>query len=370
MDLARERPEINLNPIQRGGILTPEAKQALVEWGDGYSVCDFCGGRLDMVQKPNIQEFIYKDLPEFLGCDVARTTNGAREAMFAIMHTLKDNGEYVLVDGNAHYTTLVSAELSGLDVKMVDSSGSPEHKIDVENYVKFLQEEKPALVVLTYPDGSYGNLPDAAKLAKICSDFKVPFAINGAYSVGRMPLSMTELGADFIIGSGHKSMAASGPIGVLGTTKEWSEKLFRISALAKNKEVEILGCSSRGATLMTLIASFPAVKERIKRWDEEIEKARRFSREMEKLGMVQLGEKPHNHDLLNFETNPFFRISEKHKKRGFFLHSALKDRGIGGIKPGRTKSMKLSTYLLTDAEIDRVVNAFREIIEENKGLLE
>ncbi len=40
--LCRElgRNVINLNPIQRSGILTPEARQALLEFGDGYSTCD------------------------------------------------------------------------------------------------------------------------------------------------------------------------------------------------------------------------------------------------------------------------------------------------------------------------------------------
>ena len=134
MDLHREIPEINLNPIQRGGILTPEARQALIEWGDGYSVCDFCGGRLDMIQKPDIQTFIHKELPAFLGCDVARTTNGAREGIFTVMHFLKKEGKgkYALVDGNAHYTTKVASELAGLDIKFVENSGSPEYKIDVE----------------------------------------------------------------------------------------------------------------------------------------------------------------------------------------------------------------------------------------------
>ena len=29
---------INIDPLQTGGLLTGAAKQALVEWGDGYSV--------------------------------------------------------------------------------------------------------------------------------------------------------------------------------------------------------------------------------------------------------------------------------------------------------------------------------------------
>lgn len=60
--------------------MTDAAKQALVEWGDGYSVCDFCGGVLDQIKKPPIHDFVHQALPEFLGCDEARVTNRARES--------------------------------------------------------------------------------------------------------------------------------------------------------------------------------------------------------------------------------------------------------------------------------------------------
>ena len=113
------------------------------------------------------------------------------------------------------------------------------------------------------------------------------------------------------------------------------------------------------------MASFPAVKERIKKWGDEVEKARYFSGEMEKLGMNQLGEKPHNHDLMSFETPILYELSKKHKKGGFFLYHELKKRGISGIMPGRTKGFKVSTYQLTREEIDKVISAFREIIEED-----
>jgi Sep-tRNA:Cys-tRNA synthetase len=33
---------VNVHPIQRGGVLTAEARKALLEFGDGYSVCDYC----------------------------------------------------------------------------------------------------------------------------------------------------------------------------------------------------------------------------------------------------------------------------------------------------------------------------------------
>ena len=68
-NLKRDIAEINIDPLQRGGILTPEARAALMEWGDGYSVCDFCTGMLDRIKTPPVEEFVHGVLPEFLGTD-------------------------------------------------------------------------------------------------------------------------------------------------------------------------------------------------------------------------------------------------------------------------------------------------------------
>ena len=37
-----DETSINLDPIQVGGRLTPEAMKTMIAWGDGYSVCDNC----------------------------------------------------------------------------------------------------------------------------------------------------------------------------------------------------------------------------------------------------------------------------------------------------------------------------------------
>ncbi len=362
-DLRRENSScINLNPIQRGGILSPAARRALGEWGDGYSVCDFCEGCLSDIKKPPIDVFVKEALPEFLEIDVVRVTNGAREGKYLVMHSLCEKGDTVLVDGNAHYSTFVAAERAGLKVESVPNSGGPEFKVDADWYAERIDVVKPKLVVLTYPDGSYGNVPDAARVGRICRDKGVPFLINGAYSVGRMPVSAKKLYADFVVASGHKSMAACGPVGLLGAGKEYAEKVFRRSEKYKKKELELLGCSARGLPLITLMASFPLVVERVKRWDLEVGNARYFSSELEKIGGIrQLGEKPHNHDLMSFESEVFFKISERHKKSRFFLYSELKDRGIVGLKPGITKNFKVSTYGLSGEELRKVVDAFAEI---------
>lgn len=359
---------INIDPLQRGGLLTDEAKKALIEWGDGYSICDFCPGALDMIKTPPIHDFIHSALPEFLGTDKARVTNGARESKFAIMHSMAKKGDWIILDKNAHYTSYVAAERVSMNIKVVPRLESPDYSIDPQGYGTAIEEvisesgTSPALALITYPDGNYGNLPDVQKIAAICHEYNVPLILNGAYSVGRMPVKADKLGADFIVGSGHKSMASSGPIGVLGVSDEYSEKVFIRSSANKAKEIEFLGCSARGATIMTMIASFPKVVERTKHWDEEVEKARWFSSQMESLGMIQMGDKPHNHDLMFFETPVLYEKSKTEKKGRYFLYKALKARNIHGIKPGLTKFFKLSTFGLPMEELQVVVDAFDEII--------
>ncbi|MEM4712234.1 MAG: O-phospho-L-seryl-tRNA:Cys-tRNA synthase, partial [Archaeoglobaceae archaeon] len=118
----------------------------------------------------------------------------------------------------------------------------------------------------------------------------------------------------------------------------------------------------RGASIITMIASFPAVRERVKRWNEEVEKARYFSAKMEEIGIIQLGEKPHNHDLMFFHAENLYELSKKSKEGRFFLYKELKKRRIHGIKPGLTRNFKLSTYGLSKEEIETVLRAFREIL--------
>ncbi|MFP3946543.1 MAG: O-phospho-L-seryl-tRNA:Cys-tRNA synthase [Archaeoglobaceae archaeon] len=359
---------INIDPLQTGGRLTEDAQKALIEWGDGYSVCDFCAGRLEEIKNPPIHNLIHETLPHFLGSDHARLTNGAREAKFAVMHALGQKEGWVIADSNAHYSTHVAAERAGLEVAQVPGSGHPEFRIDAEDYARTIEDTRKkgevVLALLTYPDGNYGNLADSKKVAQICQDYEVPLLLNCAYAVGRMPVSMKDLGADFIVGSGHKSMASSGPIGVLGLREDYSKQVLRKSTTYKIKEVEFLGCTARGATVMTLMASFPHLQERIKQWDKEVEKARWFSAEMEKLGIQQLGDKPHNHDLMFFESEDLYNISQKVKKGRYFLYKEMKKKKVHGIKPGLTKHFKLSTYMVDQEDLKIVLDTFKEILDK------
>ena len=372
---------INLHPIQRGGILTEAARKALVEWGDGYSTCDWCPpktARLDMIHDPPISEFL-EDVAMFLGMDIARVVTRCREAKFIAFSSLAKPGDYIVIDSLAHYTTYLAAEAAGLKIKEVPHNGYPEYRINPNAYAEKIEEVRketgkaPAFTFLTHVDYLFGNVNDVAPVSMISHDAGIPFILNGAYTAGIMPLDGRALGADVLVGSGHKSWAASAPTGILAMTKEIAEKTLGRSKIVGDiskrkfgqKELMLLGCTVMGAPMLTLMASFPEVVERTKHYDEEVKKARWLVSELERIeGTRQIGIRPKDHTLMHVETPAFFKVSQAHKREGFFLYDELKSRKIVGIQAGLSKHFKVNTYGLTWDQIKFVAASFQDIAKK------
>jgi len=364
----REEEYINLNPLQTGGRTTAKVRMTASMYADGYSVCDYCKGVLHLIEKPPICDLTTK-LAEFLGMDEARFTTGAREGKFVVMHSLLLPQDAVVFDANRHYTTYVAAERAQAKIYEVPNTGYPTYEITPQAYQQTFEQvlketgKPPKLALLTHVDGDYGNLTQAREVGKICHEYNVPFLLNTAYTSGRMEINGKELLADFIVASCHKGFGVPGPIGILATTNKWVDKIFIRSKKHTNKEIELLGCTARSATIACLITALPELKQRIQNWQEEVKKARWFVEKMELLGDIeQVGIKPTQHDLIRFNTPLLHEISKRHRKKGYFLYHELERRGIIGLKPGQTHWFKMSTYGLTWEQIKYLYQAFEEII--------
>lgn len=364
-----ERDNLNLNPLQRAGFLTNEARQALMEFGDGYSVCDYCAGRLDQVNKPNIDDFL-ADLAKFINADIVRTVHGAREGKYTVINKICEPGDTIVVDGNAHYTSHLAAERAGVNIIEVPNSGDDRAEITMEQYNETLETAiddvgEIKLALLTHVDGEYGNLTDAKSFGKMCKKLGVVSLLNSAYGMGRLPIDANSWDIDFVVGSGHKSMAASGPIGVLAIKDEFEDLMLKRSSRHTKKEIELLGCTSRGAPIVTLMASLPKVIERVNAWDREVNLTREFVASLEEIeGINQVGVSPTNHDLVRFNTPILHEIGKKHSRRGYYLYEELKEKHIVGIKRGQTEWFKCSTYGMSKEQRVYIADSFKEIVKK------
>ncbi len=369
---------INLDPIQAGGRLTTDAMKAVLAYGDGYSVCDHCTKpfRLDHISKPPLAEF-HRDLATFLNMDVARLVPGARRGFQAVASALVRPDDPVLLTAYSHYTEFLSVEQSrGIPFEIpADDSHiiTPDAAaIRIEEVIK-TTGKTPALMFVEQVDYQYGNQHPVSDLIKIAHQYDIPVLCNGAYTVGIMDVNGKELGADFLVGSGHKSMAAPAPSGVLATTSEWAETVFRTTGIKGDltgrtfgvKEVEMMGCTLMGVTSVGMMASFPHVKKRVKEFDAQVQYVNRIVDALLTIeGTKVQSEYPRKHTLTRMNTTDSFdTIAKTHKKRGFFLTSALRERGIAGILAGSTRVWKFNSYGITREQADYIAESFIEIAQ-------
>ncbi len=228
--------------------------------------------------------------------------------------------------------------------------------------------------MLDHFDYSFANEHDIAGAARAAHQYDIPILNNGAYTVGIKPVDGKGLGVDFVVGSGHKSMASPAPSGVLATTSEYADKVFRTTQIIGDvtgrkfgiKEVEMLGCTLMGSNIIAMMASFPTVQKRVNDWQEYVTKSNFFIDALLSIkGNKCLSEYPHKHTLTKVDTTcSFDKIAKTHKRRGFFFSDELKQRGIVGEFAGATRTWKLNTYGLSLDQTSYVADAFKEIAEK------
>ena len=232
----------------------------------------------------------------------------------------------------------------------------------------------PVLVMIDHFDYQFANEHEIAGIGKVAHQYDIPFLYNGAYTVGVMPVDGKKIGADFVVGSGHKSMASVAPSGVLAMTDEWAPKALRTTAMVGDltkrkfgiKEVEMLGCTLMGGTLLSMMASFPTVKERVLHWDEQVKRSNYFIDRLLKIsGSKVLSEYPRKHTLTKIDTTGSFdTVAKTHKRKGFYFSDELSSRGIVGEFAGATRTWKLNTYGLNEKQIRYLADVFTEIAEK------
>jgi Sep-tRNA:Cys-tRNA synthetase len=353
--------------------------KALIAYGDGYSTCDQCRKpfRLDKITKPPLAAF-HTDLAKFLNMDEARVTPGARRAFQAVCLALAEKGDTVLVSALGHYTEFLAVEnaraivreIPTNDCNIVTGDAIAQKIEDVSRE----QGKSPALVMMDHFDYSLANEHDIAGAVKAAHQYDVPILYNGAYTVGVKPIDGKALGVDFVVGSGHKSMASPAPSGVLGTTNEFADTIFSKTQMIGDvtgrqfgvKEVQMLGCTLMGGNILAMMASFPTVKRRVEEWDEYVAKSNFVVDTLLSInGNTCVSEYPRKHTLSKVDTSGSFdRVARTHKRRGFFLSDELKQRGIVGAFAGATRAWKFNTYGLSWEQIHYLADAFTEVAKK------
>lgn len=148
---------------------------------------------------------------ELFGCDPEQVvlTHSCTHGLNMAIRTLVKPGSRVLVSGFEH--NAVIRPLHGLNARIrVAGRKLFDQEDTLREFEKVLQQGVDA-AVFTHVSNAFGYILPVEKMAKLCRNYRVPFAVDCAQSAGTLPVSLKDWGAEFIAMPGHKGLL--GPMG-------------------------------------------------------------------------------------------------------------------------------------------------------------
>ena len=145
------------------------------------------------------------------GCDpeqVVFTANCTPGLTMAI-RTLVKPGDRVVVSGFEHNAVTRPLHLLGAE-RMVAGRKLFDWEDTLKEFEKAIHSGVQG-AVFTHVSNVFGYILPVEQMAKLCREKGIPFVIDGAQSAGTLPISLINLGADFIAMPGHKGLL--GPMG-------------------------------------------------------------------------------------------------------------------------------------------------------------
>lgn len=180
--------------------------------------------------------------------ELAITTNTSR-SMQLVIHSIawRPGDEFVMTSSEHVSTYGVSHELEneyGVTVKVIPADQGDD--VLIESLSSVLTE-RTKLFCISHISSPDGCLLPVHETANICHEWGVPVVLDVAQTVGQMPVDLTALGCDFVVGSGHKWLL--GPMGT-GFVTVSKEKLsnFRPNFIPDRSPWALAGTPTPDAT--------------------------------------------------------------------------------------------------------------------------
>lgn len=160
---------------------------------------------------------LFDCLPE----QVVLTTSCTHGLNLAI-RTLVKPGSSVVVSGFEHNAVTRPLYALGAKIRMAGRK-----LFDWEDTLASFatQLEGADAVVFTHVSNVFGYILPVEQMSQMCRDKGIPFIIDAAQSAGTLPVSLGDLGADFIAMPGHKGLLGPQGTGLL-LCKEGAEPLL------------------------------------------------------------------------------------------------------------------------------------------------
>jgi len=154
-------------------------------------------------------------------------TKNTTEAINLVANGLKfEKGDNILVSNIEHHSNLVpwmNLKNQGVELKIApvgeDFAVNPD---DIEKLI----DENTKLIAITHLSNVFGSLQDIEAISKIARENNIYFLVDGAQSIGHIPIDMKKINCDFMAFPGHKGLLGPLGTGFLYLKEEIANDLF------------------------------------------------------------------------------------------------------------------------------------------------
>ena len=137
-------------------------------------------------------------------------TSNCTHALNIAIRTLVQPGDRVVISGFEH--NAVTRPLHGLGAEVVVAGRRLFDWEDTLTQWEAALKKGAKAAVCTHVSNVFGYILPVYAMARLCREYGVPFVIDAAQSAGTLPVSLRQLGADYIAMPGHKGL-----LGLQGT---------------------------------------------------------------------------------------------------------------------------------------------------------
>lgn len=142
-------------------------------------------------------------------------TNGSTAGIIAALTACVKADETVIADRGSHRAFISACIIAGFDVCYTEARlqrGGSMAPVEVEDIEKLLKEKEAKVVYITSPN-YYGQVADVAAIAELAHEHGAILIVDQAHGAhfafsDRLPKDSCALGADIVITSAHKTLAA------------------------------------------------------------------------------------------------------------------------------------------------------------------
>ena len=140
-------------------------------------------------------------------------TSNCTHALNIAIRTLVKPGDRVVISGFEH--NAVVRPLYALNAKICIAGRRLFDQGDTLKKFELAIRNGAEAAIFTHCSNVFGYILPIEEMAKLCRKYKIPFIVDCAQSAGVLPVSLRELGADFIAMPGHKGLLGPQGTGLL-----------------------------------------------------------------------------------------------------------------------------------------------------------